>query len=235
MADRYFVERVQADRALLTGPEAHHLLHVLRARPGDEVTLLDGTGWEYMARLERVSRSEATLAVLSRREIDRESRPPLVLAVALPKGERQRWLVEKAVELGVAELVPLETARSVARPDAGAVARLRRTVIEASKQCGRNRLMAIAEPRPWPAFLASAPGEPRLLAHPGGAPLRELIAGRNPQPTSVCGAIGPEGGFTDEEVAAGLAAGWRTVDLGPRTLRVETAALLLAALRNVCG
>ncbi len=168
MTERYFSETPLAiGRAVLAGAEAHHLIHVMRARPGTEVTLLDGSGAEFPSCVERIGRSEAELQVLRRVEVDRELPFQVVLGVALPKGDRQRWLVEKATELGCAKLVPLRTERSVAEPTAGAPKRLHRAVIEACKQCGRNRLMEIAPAADWPAFLASpSPQAWRLLAHP---------------------------------------------------------------------
>ncbi len=237
MSERYFVEPpITADRAVLAGPEAHHAIHVMRLSAGAELTLFDGSGSEFSARVERIRHAQVELAVLSRAEVDRELPAVLTLGVALPKGDRQRWLVEKAVELGVARLVPLETARSVARPTEQALTRLRRTVIEASKQCGRNRLLEIAPPQSWAEFLAAPCGDAlRLFAHPnlpstfgrgaGGEGGSSGARGDHP----VFLAVGPEGGFTDEEVAAALSAGWRQVDLGPRILRIETAALALVA------
>jgi len=234
MADRYFVEKpISGAEARLVGAEAHHLAHVLRAKPGDEVTLFDGGGAEFPARVERVGRSEIELAVLSRQEIDRETRVRLTLGVALPKGDRQRFLVEKAVELGVACLVPLQTERSVDRESPSALARLRRAVVEASKQCGRNRLMEIATPQKLVEFLA-VPAEAntvRLFAHPGAKPLyatRETSLASG-DCSSVLLAVGPEGGFTDSELNVALAERWETVGCGERILRVETAALALAA------
>lgn len=117
MSDRYFVESpVASDRAVLTGAEAHHLLHVMRAKAGTRVTLFDGSGWEFDAVVQRTGRNEVELAIAGRQEIDREARIAVTLGVALPKGERQRWLVEKAVELGVTRIVPLRTCRAVAQP-----------------------------------------------------------------------------------------------------------------------
>jgi 16S rRNA (uracil1498-N3)-methyltransferase len=150
--------------------------------------------------------------------------------VALPKGDRQKWLVEKLTELGVTALVPLVTERGVAQPTASAIARLERAVIEASKQCGRNRLMRIARPQAWAAWIAAVAtneGTLRLIAHPGGTPLASIDL-KAPQLTQL--AIGPEGGLTDAEVATATAARWQAVDLGPRILRVETAAVALAAV-----
>jgi 16S rRNA (uracil1498-N3)-methyltransferase len=153
-----------------------------------------------------------------------------VIGVSLPKGDRQKWLVEKLTELGATELVPLVTERGVAQPTDHALDRLERSVIEAAKQCGRNRLMRIAEPHPWGDWVASGAGASksrRLVAHPMGRPLAEIEL-TSPQPTML--AIGPEGGLAEAEIVAAEGAGWETVELGPRILRVETAAVALAAV-----
>jgi 16S rRNA (uracil1498-N3)-methyltransferase len=230
MSDRYFSDTpISGGRATLSGPEAHHLIHVMRAAPGVRVTLFDGGGDECSAIVERVRRADVELSILARHAIDRELPFCLTLAVALPKGDRQKWLVEKAVELGVTRIVPLWTQRSVAQPVEQSLVRLRRAVIEASKQCGRNRLLQIDQPRSWPDLVASAADTPcRLVAHPAAE--NQLRPSLNDFAGNVCVAVGPEGGFADEEVAQALAAGWRAVDLGPRILRVETAALMLAAV-----
>jgi 16S rRNA (uracil1498-N3)-methyltransferase len=234
MADRYFVPSLaDADRAALDGPEAHHLLHVVRGKVGDEVVLFDGSGWEYRASIARTGRSRVELQIVSRSAVDRELPFPVTLAVALPKGDRQRWLVEKLVELGAATLVPLVTQRGVAQPVAGALDRLRRAVVEASKQCGRNRLMTIAEPQSLSELVEAvgrdAASGTLLLANPHGKPLVQALGERGDRTADrwVC-AVGPEGGFTDDELAIARNARWEIVGLGPRTLRVETAALALA-------
>ncbi|MBN2023942.1 MAG: 16S rRNA (uracil(1498)-N(3))-methyltransferase [Pirellulales bacterium] len=229
--DRFFVaEPIEGDRAVLAEAEAHHLAHVLRAVAGDNVTLFDGSGVEYAARVVKVSRHRVELEVVGRRAVDRELPVELTLAVALPKGERQKWLVEKAVELGAARFVPIETVRGVAQPGLPALERLGRQAIEASKQCGRNRLMEVCPARSWAELAKACPSATlRLAAHPGGgrAPI-DVVPDPLAAPTIV--AVGPEGGFTEEEIALAAGAGWTVVDLGPRILRVETAALALAAL-----
>lgn len=238
MTDRYYSEPpISGDAARLVGPEAHHLVHVMRAKPGSRVVVFDGSGAEFAARVERIDRGEVELAVLSRNEIDRELPLELTLAVALPKGGRQKWLAQKAVELGVGRIVPLRTERSVAQPGDHAIARLRRAVIEASKQCGRNRLMEIAHPQSWTDLLAGTPAVPcRILAHPDRRARAAQPSTRSnpltaaPLPGRVLVAVGPEGGFTAGEVALAMAAGWQTIDLGPRTLRIETAAVLLVSM-----
>jgi len=230
MSDRYFLDTPPIDDwATLSGPEAHHLLHVMRAKTGQEVVVFDGSGWEYMTRVEKLGRSEVQLAVVSRSQVDRELPLRLVLGVALPKGDRQKWLVEKATEVGVAELIPLITARGVAQPVDTALDRLRRSVIEASKQCGRNRLMQIGAPQQLSEYLTAAPRAVLLFAHPGGEALSSLPQAAEAS-DQVRIAVGPEGGFTDDEVFLARQSGWRAVDLGARILRVETAALVLSAL-----
>ena len=248
MSNRYFVETpITGDNARLDGAEAHHLAHVMRAKVGDEVTLFDGSGTEFIARVVAIGRSSVDLAVLARQEIDRELPRRITLAVSLPKGDRQRWLVEKATELGMARLVPLVTERSVAQPVASALVRLERSVIEASKQCGRNRLMQISEPLRWRDFVAGTPANAfRWIAHPSfrrsePLSLRERVGVRESIDEASCAAefifaVGPEGGFTDDEVRKALDAGWQSLSLGPRILRVETAAIALASWAALtCG
>jgi 16S rRNA (uracil1498-N3)-methyltransferase len=230
MSERFFIDApIAGETAVLRGPEAHHLSGVMRVRVGDEVLLFDGSGAEFPARVEAIERREVRLAVLSRNVVDRELPRDVTLCSALPRGDRQRWLIEKAVELGVRRFVPLRTNRAVVEPDSGTCERLRRTVIEASKQCGRNRLMEITAPSDAPPTAAA--GALNLLAHPGGettlAQLAEELRAQPSRPIALL--VGPEGGFTDEEAAAAQSAGWRPVSLGPRILRIETAATALAA------
>ena len=227
MTERFFVEPpICSPTVKLIGDEFQHLVKVMRAQVGDEVTLFDGSGAEFTARVSSLGKLAAELEILARRPLDRELPFSLTLAVALPKGDRQKWLIEKIVELGVTCLIPLITERGVAQPVENALLRLRRGVMEASKQCGRNRLLEIGEPSDALNFFRERPSTATCwLADPTGAPLprRETAA------TNILAAIGPEGGFTPAEVAAALAAGWSPISLGPRILRVETAAIAIAA------
>lgn len=230
MSERFFIEPcITSDRATLTGSEVHHLAGVMRAKVGDEITLFDGSGLEFTGRIESLKKDRCELTIVARREVSREPTVAITAGVALPKGDRQKWLIEKLTELGVTEVVPLLTRRGVVQPGEQAAARLRRSVIEASKQCGRNRLLEIAAPvevTSW--FTAAANGALRLLADPSGEPLSALQS-QIQTAAQVQIAIGPEGGFTAEEVAAGMAAGWRAVSLGTSILRIETAAIAVAA------
>jgi 16S rRNA (uracil1498-N3)-methyltransferase len=203
----------------------------MRAKCGTQVVLFDGSGAEFPAEVEKVGRSNVELKILAREVVDRELPFSIALGVALPKGDRQKWLVEKAVELGVGKLIPLKTERGVAQPVDQALDRLRRAVIEASKQCGRNRLMEIERPQTWEDFIERSAGEPaRFLAHPQDDPRGSISLPRVERPHNVYLAIGPEGGFAPVEVERAAEAGWRMVDLGRRILRIETAAFFLTAL-----
>ncbi len=228
MVHRFFVETpIGSDRAILAGSEAHHLQHVMRMTVGDEVQLFDGSGRQFGARIARIGRQQVELAVLQSRNVDVELGGELTVGVALPKADRQRWLVEKLTEIGASRLVPLRTGRSVVHPDEKSLGKLRRAVIEASKQCGRNRLLQVHTVADYTDFLASAPRDSaRWLAELQGASAPKCDPGQR----SVFVAVGPEGGFTAEEVAEATACGWQTVSLGARVLRIETACLVLAAL-----
>jgi 16S rRNA (uracil1498-N3)-methyltransferase len=230
VSERFFSsEPIVADRITLGGAEAHHLIHVMRAAEGDSVTLFDGSGAEFTATIEKCGRSEVELRIVARYDVDRELSFELSVGVALPKGDRQKWLVEKLTELGVTTLIPLETQRGVAQPNPAALDRLARTVIEATKQCGRNQLMEITKSQTWFKWVLSGEAsemERRLVAHPGGKGLSQVDL--SPRLNTRL-AIGPEGGFTDSEIEAATRHEWQLVDLGPRILRVETAAVALSA------
>jgi 16S rRNA (uracil1498-N3)-methyltransferase len=225
MADRFYTPQpLAAGEFVLDGPEAHHLGAVRRFGPGDRVTLFNGDGREYPAEVASVGKRSVTLNVSAPVEADRELGFELVVASALPKGDRADFLIEKLTELGATRFVPLVTERSVVVPKGNAVGKFRRAVVESSKQCGRNVLMAVDPPVKWGEFVRSA-GLPavRLVLHrEGRAPVGDVQAG-------VAVVVGPEGGLTAAEVAEAVAAGWRPATLGPRVLRVETAAVAVAA------
>ena len=229
MSERFFITTQPAgDRAVLEGDEARHLTRVLRAKVGDTVSLFDGRGREWPARVASLGRDRVELDTTEPTVDPVPVAIPLTLAVALPKGDRQKWMVEKLTELGAARLVPLETTRGVAEATASAQARLERVVIEACKQCGRNTLMEIAAGHPLERLLAEVPdGACVVIAHPGGTPLD--VAAIPTTATEIIALVGPEGGFTDEELGVADRAGVIRISLGPHILRVETAAIALAA------
>jgi 16S rRNA (uracil1498-N3)-methyltransferase len=224
MSERYFLEQSLAlGPVIVTGPEAHHLANVCRIREGEVVVLFNGDGRQYRSVVLSAGKRAVELNVTAVEEPAREFGFRLVIASPLPKGDRAQFLVEKLTELGVTEFVPLRTERSVVHPRD--MDKHRRHVIEASKQCGRNMLMRVTPLADWSEWIQD-PTLPalRFLAHFDGD---ETLQFRG---ADVALAVGPEGGFTDDEVALARKAGWNVVGLGSRVLRVETAALTLAVL-----
>jgi 16S rRNA (uracil1498-N3)-methyltransferase len=223
MADRFYVNCPLAPQAVtVRGAEAHHLATVCRLRPGDRVCLFNGDGHEYPAEVGSVGRREVTLQVLGVESPQRELPFRVEVAAPLPKGDRAQFLIEKLTELGVTSFVPLQTRRSVVHPREARLDRLERYVVEASKQCGRNVLLQVEPMADWTAYCCRGDlAALRVVAHPA-ATAAGWAAG---QDTVL--AVGPEGGFVDEEIELARAHGWSVVGLGPRILRVETAALVL--------
>ena len=160
----------------------------------------------------KIGKTSVDLEILERRLVDRELPHTLTLAVSLPKGDRQKFLVEKLVELGVTRRSPWKPRGAWPRRRPRWLVRLRRQVIEASKQCGRNRLMEISEPQSIASLLQKSSDERRVLADPSGEPWQS-------QPgVATLAAIGPEGGFTGDELAQGRNAGWEIASPGLRIL-----------------
>lgn len=213
--------------------QAHHIRDVLRLRPGDAVDVFDGAGATGRATLTRVTAKTVTVEV-------GQVRPALAgwqsltLAVALPKGPRADWMIEKLSELGVARLIPLQTERSVAQPAGKSKAdRWHRIAIESAKQSGRLGVMAISPPTSL-ADLAdtrakadAAPAAWLLSTEPGAdSALNALRVG--PPPSLLL--IGPEGGWTDDELILLNQSAIKRVRLLQSVLRIETAAIAAAAL-----
>jgi len=217
----------------VTGEEHHHLARVLRARPGDAITLFDGAGGELEARVVRVGRAETELAPRPGGPPETPDAPaagaPLVLLTAVPRGGRMDFLVQKCSELGVSRIVPIIAARSVARPEPGRRARWEKIAREAARQCGRADVPVVEAPATLAAALAAADLPERRLVlspSPAGRSLRALL----PDPAATALLVGPEGGLAVGESEAAAAAGFIPVSLGSRILRVETAAIVAVAL-----
>ena len=211
----------------ISGPAAHYLLSVMRAKPGDAVKLFDDATGEWLAAVADTGRRDLVLDVRERLR-EREAVPDLWLCAAPLKKGRIDWLAEKACELGVARLVPVVTRRTVVdKPNAE---RLRAHLIEAAEQCGRTALTTLADPIKLPALLRDWPADRTLFFadETGGRPAFDAMRAR-PGPAAVL--IGPEGGFDPEERdlirALPQAVG---ISLGPRILRADTAAAAATAV-----
>jgi 16S rRNA (uracil1498-N3)-methyltransferase len=238
--------RFYVDAALRAGsscelPEdtAHHAVHVLRIRTGEDVILFNGRGGEYPARISSIQKLKIGVDVLEHRAIERESPLHVVLIQGVSSGERMEFTIRKAVELGVAEIRPVLAAGSVARPKGErATARQghwQKIAISACEQCGRNRIPVVHPLVDASAYRPSLTDDSiKILLSPASRlPFSEFIRkGGN----KVALAAGPEAGFDAREEKAFLDAGFVPVKLGPRILRTETAALAaLAALNALLG
>ena len=234
---RLHVERGLHAGARLELPDAsaHHAARVLRLGAGDALTLFDGSGGEYDARIVAIERTRVSVAVGTHHARERESPFAITLVQALSSSEKMDFIIQKAVELGVAAIQPVLTAKSVVRLSAErGAAKLehwRRVIISACEQCGRNRVPEVRAAitlqtycaRPDAALL-------RMLLSPRGEKrLAELAPGAG---RSVVLAAGPEAGFAPGDETLLVNTGFVSVRLGPRVLRAETAALAALAALN---
>ncbi len=239
MSDRFYIEpgiaQIAGNTATLGGDEAHHFSRVMRGKVGDEITLFDGLGHAWKGRVQQVTKNAVSVQLLETIADTIESPLRLTVATALPKGDRQRFLIEKLAELGVSRFVPLRLDRSVARADEKTTAKFRRHVIEAAKQCGRNRLMEVTEEKSLVEFHAMLHDDvTKLILHPmslgqvGQKTAAEFL--RAGVPSQVAILVGPEGSFTEREVESALEHHFIPLELGKRILRTETACVAAAAL-----
>lgn len=222
---RFFVPEVRRGLAELTGRDAEHLVRVLRAEAGQRYEISDNRN-VYLAEITSARKSAVCFEVIEKLPAQAEA-APAVLVVALIKFDRFEWLVEKATELGVAEIRPFEamrTERGLRQAAAKRMERWERIAFEASQQARRVHLpkfvpvSSVAE-----AFATDAPDKVMLDEDPGAPPIRRAGGG-------VALLVGPEGGWTDSERRQASDAGWRACSLGPTILRTETAALAGLAL-----
>jgi len=230
------------DTRLLPEDAAAHVARVLRARAGQSLTLFDGRGGEYDATILQIDRAGVRVRVELQRAIERESPLRVTLLQALARGERMDLIVQKATELGVAAILAWGAERSVVKLDGAGLARRcehwRAIAISACEQCGRNRVPAIDAVADLASACARADAASlRLLLAPEAlGTLTSMAQQASPQRPDVMLAIGPEGGFSDAELALAASHGFQSCRLGPRVLRAETAPLAaLAALQAVAG
>ena len=228
------------DTRLLPGEVSTHLARVLRARAGQQLTLFDGCGGEYDALILQIERGGVRVRIDAHRAIERESPLRVLLLQALARGERMDIIVQKATELGVTAIVAWPGQRSVVRLQGDALARRcdhwRAVATSACEQCGRNRVPTLSAVADLAAACAqSDTGSVRLLLAPEGHRTLPSIV-RGAPVTSISLAVGPEGGFSDDELALAARQGFQACRLGPRVLRAETAPLAaLAALQALAG
>lgn len=228
MLRRVCVSQVRPGAITIEAAEAHHLLHVLRLTEGTQVEVFDAAGRRACGVLQTV---DGQLSVHVEAVTQSSAAAVCTIASAVPKGSRADWLVEKLSELGVGIFQPLITARSVVDPGTGKLQRWQRLAEQAARQSRRAGVMQVLPPLEMPQVLAQHTGGQRwyLSTAPQASSAIRVLACAAP-PRDLLVLIGPEGGWTPEEMAHFNAAGLRAVSLGATTLRVETAAIAVAAI-----
>lgn len=222
------------DTVIMAGDDAHHLLHVLRAEPGTELEMTDACGRIYICTLRKAQKDRAVLAVGEEIPADRELPCHITLYPCVAKSDKMAFIIQKATELGVSEIVPVISERTVVRPDQKCAAhkreRWQKIAEAAAKQCGRARIPEIQPIKPIAEAVRQA-GEAGLFMLPYECADDPVETRALMEQVRDCGhlsvMIGPEGGFSSEEVKTAQSEGAQVITLGKRILRAETAAITI--------
>jgi 16S rRNA (uracil1498-N3)-methyltransferase len=210
---------------------SHHLARVLRVETGDEVSVFNGEGGEYPAVIRAVTKKFVEVELLSFLNRDVESPVKISLAQGIARGEKMDFIIQKAVELGVSEIFPLTTERCNVRLDQEReqkrMLHWQAVVISACEQSGRNRLPVMHAPMPFKAWIAQCGAEQKYILSPH---VENKLTITPEKPTTLAILVGPEGGLSDSEMLAAAGRGFNALNLGPRVLRTETAALAALAV-----
>ncbi len=236
---RFFIDKAPDEQAVITGEDGRHIAKSLRMKAGEPLVLCDGQGTDYHCVISSVNEQQVVVSVNSAVPTVSEPSISVTLYQGLPKSDKMDSIVQKAVEMGVVRIVPVLTQRCVSRPDAKAghkkTERWQKIAVEAAKQSGRGILPTVSPVTDFSAAIRQAAKDGAVLFfyEGGGTPLTSCI-------DPACGTcsvfIGPEGGFTEDEVRLALELGAAKATLGPRILRTETAPVAaLAAIMLLTG
>lgn len=232
---RVFHAELDGESATLSPEESHHLTRVLRAKVDEHVELFDGAGHVHEGRIEEIRSGAVQVIFTGEKHSQERISPWITLAVAPPKGQRMDTLVQMAQEIGLDELLPVVTERAIERKLSGKrTERWRRVAVAAAKQSGADFLIQFSPAANLKTLLGkSREWDLRLILQTGldCVNLSEFLE-EQPQPKRILLAVGPEGGFTEEEISLARDSGFAAVSLPAHTLRVETAAVF--ALSAVC-
>ncbi len=231
---RFLLSDRLADKMVVAGGEAHHMLRVLRLAAGDQVVVVDPVGQAAVARITQASDTEVFLSMETMLEEEREAPITIRLAQGLPKSDKMDFIVQKAVELGISEIIPMEADTSVVRYDAAKQQnrreRWQKIAAEAAKQCQRTIVPNVAAVQDLAKLLAATGGETQIIVlYEGQVPLGLKQVLRERPGNDYLLIIGPEGGLSSREVQLAQERGAAIVTMGPRILRTETAALAAIA------
>lgn len=238
---RFFTENISADsaEAVITGEDAKHISVVLRMRQGDPAVICDGHGTDHLAKLAVSEKDECVFELLESSPNEAEPSIHLRLFQAMPKSDKMEFIVQKAVECGAAEIIPIFLKRCVSRPDEKQMIkkleRYRRIAFEAAKQCGRGVIPTVGEAVEFSKLTKlDAPDHTKILFYEcSTTPISEAVSGFAKNVDIV---IGSEGGFEESEAKALCEAGFAAVSLGKRILRCETAPIAaISILMNLTG
>jgi 16S rRNA (uracil1498-N3)-methyltransferase len=234
---RFYVPResVREGKIFINGPEAHHIVHVMRLRKADKGVAFDGEGKEYQGVIREVRPKGLTIDIVQTRDIVTEDSVSVTLAQAIPKKEKMDYIVEKAVEIGLRSIIPVQTARTVVRLAAerapSRVERWRRIAREAAKQCGSQTVPTVERVVDFDTLLGMmGKYELCLMACLAGdtAYIKEVLKAERPETVLLC--IGPEGDFAPEEIGRARSNGAKLVSLGQRVFKSDTASLAALAM-----
>lgn len=229
---RFYVDKesIKGNQILVTGKEAHHILDVMRLKISDEVIVFDGTGKEYVGTVKETGRKSLLLEIIKTRDAACQERCSITLIQAIPKKDKMDYIVEKATELGVKSIMPVMTARTV--PDwsdakkAATAARWQKIAQEAAKQCGRADIPSINLITPLEEAIRTVEKyDLKLIAALSDKAVKLKDALKGSPGGKIALAIGPEGDFTAEEINTAEEEGFKTISLGPRVLKSDTAGL----------
>ena len=221
----------------LPAAAGEHVARVLRLRVGAAVVLFDGHGGEWAAEITSIARNRVRALCRNHNPVERESPVAITLLQSLARGEKMDWIIQKATELGVHDIIPVSSERSVVHMDeqreSKRLAHWQAIAASACEQCGRNRLPELSPPMALPNALELQLPNMRLTLSPAAVVrLRDVVN----TPQAIALLVGPEGGLTEQECAHSEARGFRAVRFGPRILRTETAAVAaIAALQLLTG
>lgn len=223
--------QIKNNEAYISGTDYKHIVKVLRLKPGDSITLFNANSVEYYGKIREIGKREIILDIECSQEINTESPIEITLLQGLPKGDKMDYIIEKATELGISKIVPVITERAQIR-DRDRKKRWDRIALEASKQCGRTNPTIIENTLDFEEALnIYSKKELAVILHVNAEVLaKDYIKNSLQVPTNIVLFVGPEGGFTDNEVLLGNKMGFISLGLGPRVLRTETASIAVLSV-----